>query len=94
METASHILRHLGEVMQTTQRRMRSNKKEDRFLLSLEFIEAMTRVTSNLIEASSMLIDRYTLMPQYQRMNSPKQFQYISCKTTERSLILIIDSMQ
>ena len=59
LETASHILQHLGEVMQTTQRRMRSNKKEDRFLLSQEFIEAMTRVTSNLIEASSMLVDRY-----------------------------------
>lgn len=74
METASRILQHLGEVMQTTQRRLRSNKKEDRFLLSQEFIEAMTRVTSNLIEASSMLVDRYAHMPQYQRINSPKQF--------------------
>ena len=64
VKIASRILQHLGEVMQTTQRRLRSNKKEDRFLLSQEFIEAMTRVTSNLIEASSKLIDRYTHMPQ------------------------------
>lgn len=90
VETASRILQHLGEVMQTTQRRMRSNKIEDRFLLSQEFIQAMTRVTSNLIEASSMLIDRYTHMPGYQRINSPKRFQYISCRTTGRILILII----
>lgn len=79
VETASHLLQHLGEVMQTAHRRMRSNKKEDRFLLSQEFIEAMTRVTSNLIEAYSMIIDRYTHMPQYQRINSPKHFPYISC---------------
>ena len=79
METASHLLQRLGEVMQTARRTMRSNKKEDRFLLSQDFIEAMTRVTSNLIEAYSMIIDRYTHMPQYQRINSPKHFPFISC---------------
>ena len=72
METASRILQQLGEVMQTTLRRMRSKRIEDRFLLSEEFIQAMTRVTSNLIEASSLLISRYVHMRQYQRTNSPK----------------------
>ena len=65
LETASRILQHLGEVMQTTQRRMRSKRIDDRFLLSQEFIQAMTRVTSNLIEASSLLISRYMHMRQY-----------------------------
>lgn len=72
LETASRILQHLGEVMQTTQRRMRSKRIDDRFLLSEEFIQAMTRVTSNLIEASSLLISRYMHMRQYQRTNSHK----------------------
>ena len=72
LETASRILQHLGEVMQTTQRRMRSKRIDDRFLLSEEFIQAMTRVTSNLIEASSLLISRYMHMCQYQRTNSHK----------------------
>lgn len=72
LETASRILQHLGEVMQTTQRRMRSKRIDDRFLLSQEFIQAMTRVTSNLIEASSLRISRYLHMRQYQRTNSHK----------------------
>lgn len=87
LETASRILQHLGEVMETTQRRMRSKRIEDRFLLSQEFIQAMTRVTSNLIEASSMLIHRYTYMPKYQCLNSPKWSQYISCSTSGRILL-------
>ncbi|KAL9967893.1 hypothetical protein ACROYT_G026199, partial [Oculina patagonica] len=58
VETASHILQHLGDVMQATQSSMRAKRIEDRFLLSQEFIQAMTRVTSNLIEAASTLIHR------------------------------------
>ncbi|KAJ7375343.1 detection of nodal flow [Desmophyllum pertusum] len=63
IETASDILQHLSEVMQATQRSMRAKRIEDRFLLSQEFIQTMTRVTSNLIEAASILIHRNTGTP-------------------------------
>ena len=79
VQTASGILQQLGEVMQATQRRMRSKRIDDRFLLSQEFIQTMTRVTSNLIEAASILIQRYT--PQYQHTNSPNWSLHISCCT-------------
>lgn len=87
VQTASRILQQLGEVMQATQRRMRSKRIDDRFLLSQEFIQAMTRVTSNLIEAASILIQRY--IPQYQHTNSPNWSLHISCCTSWEILLEI-----
>ena len=73
VETASQILHKLGAVMQSTHQRMQDNWSEARDLISEEFIQTVTRVTSNLIEAASLLIHRsnVTLYSQTSRKRTP-----------------------
>ena len=59
MKFTSLLLQHLSDMMQSAHQKMRGRRIEGRFVLSEELIKAITRVTSHLIEASSLLILRY-----------------------------------
>lgn len=59
VKLASLLLQHLSDMMQSAHQKMRGRRIEGRFVLSEELIKAITRVTSDLIEASSLLILRY-----------------------------------
>lgn len=59
VKLTSLLLQHLSDMMQSAHQKMRGRRIEGRFVLSEELIKAITRVTSDLIEASSLLILRY-----------------------------------
>jgi len=61
VETASQILHKLRDVMQLKHKRIQDKWIEGRDLLSQKFIETVTRVTSNLIAAASILAQRYAI---------------------------------
>lgn len=59
METASKTLHKLGEMMKVKRKEVQEDWTVARELLSQEFIQSATTVTSNLLEASSLLVQRY-----------------------------------
>ena len=59
METASRILHKVGEMMKFKHKKVKDDWTVARDLLSQEFIQSAIRVTSNLLEASSLLVQRY-----------------------------------
>lgn len=61
MDVASQILLKLGRVLKSKHKRIKDKWIEARDLLSQEFVQSATRVTSNLIEAASLLTQRYSV---------------------------------
>ena len=61
VDVASQILLKLGRVLNSKHKRIKDKWIEARDLLSQEFVQSATRVTSNLIEAASLLTQRYRL---------------------------------
>lgn len=59
VNVASQILLKLGRVLKSKHKRIKDKWIEARDLLSREFVQSATRVTSNLIEAASLLMQRY-----------------------------------
>ena len=63
VEVASQILLKLGRMLKSKHKRIKDQWIEARDLLSQKFIQSATRVTSNLIEAASLLMQRYDAVP-------------------------------